>query len=193
MAVSYKKLWKLLVDREMSRTELRRATGMTTTCLAKLGRDESVNIEVLARICQCLECSLSDIVEIVDDKALSFYKAFAKNAILTEESDLIRTYRLEYEGVSYSVKVTKQAANKHTVIHCAGDTVYWEQRDKEGLAGERTLLVKRPLFRREDNALLVVSGNPSAFTGLDEASKSKKGALVVLSQLDFKKFAPNEE
>ena len=47
MAVSYKKLWKLLIDREMNKTELRTATGITTTALAKLGRNENVNTEVL--------------------------------------------------------------------------------------------------------------------------------------------------
>ena len=52
MAVCYKKLWKLLIDKNMNKTELRMAAGITTTALAKLGRDENVNTEVLAKICQ---------------------------------------------------------------------------------------------------------------------------------------------
>ncbi len=64
MAVCYKKLWKLLIDKNMSKTELRIATGITTTALAKLGRDENVNTEVLVKICQTLECDISDIMEI---------------------------------------------------------------------------------------------------------------------------------
>lgn len=66
MAVCYKKLWKLLIDKNMNKTELRTATGITTTALAKLGRNENVNTEVLVKICKVLECDISDIMEITD-------------------------------------------------------------------------------------------------------------------------------
>ena len=66
MAVSYKKLWKLLIDKDMSKTELRKASGITTTALAKLGRNENVNTEILVKICKVLECDIGDIVETVD-------------------------------------------------------------------------------------------------------------------------------
>ena len=67
MAVCYKKLWKLLIDKNMNKTELRNATGITTTALAKLGRNENVNTEVLVKICKVLDCNIEDIMEIVDD------------------------------------------------------------------------------------------------------------------------------
>ena len=67
MAVCYKKLWKLLIDKNMNKTELRTATGITTTALAKLGRDENVNTEVLAKICQTLDCKIEDIMELVPE------------------------------------------------------------------------------------------------------------------------------
>ena len=67
MAVCYKKLWKLLIDKNMNKTELRTATGITTTALAKLGRNENVNTEVLVKICKALECNIEDILEIVDE------------------------------------------------------------------------------------------------------------------------------
>ena len=66
MAVCYKKLWKLLIDKNMNKTELRTATGITTTARAKLGRNENVNTEVLVKICKVLECDISDIMEITD-------------------------------------------------------------------------------------------------------------------------------
>ena len=66
MAVSYKKLWKLLIDKDMKKKDLRLATGITTTALAKLGKNEPVNLEILLRICKVLRCDLSDIVEIVE-------------------------------------------------------------------------------------------------------------------------------
>ena len=67
MAVSYKKLWKLLIDKDMKKKDLRMATGMTTTALAKLGKNEHVNTEILAKICKVLECNIEDIVEVVEE------------------------------------------------------------------------------------------------------------------------------
>ena len=67
MAVSYKKLWKLLIDKDMKKKDLRIATGMTTTALAKLGKNEHVNTEILAKICKVLDCNIEDIVEVVDE------------------------------------------------------------------------------------------------------------------------------
>ena len=67
MAVCYKKLWKLLIDKNMNKTELRMASGITTTALAKLGRDENVNTEVLAKICKVLECGVDDVMEFIPD------------------------------------------------------------------------------------------------------------------------------
>ena len=68
MAVCYKKLWKLLIDKKMNKTELRMASGITTTALAKLGRNENVNTEVLAKICKTLDCKIEDIMEMVPDE-----------------------------------------------------------------------------------------------------------------------------
>jgi DNA-binding Xre family transcriptional regulator len=68
MAVCYKKLWKLLIDKNMNKTELRTATGITTTSLAKLGRNENVNTEVLVKICKALDCNIEDIMEIVGEE-----------------------------------------------------------------------------------------------------------------------------
>ena len=66
MVVSYKKLWKLLIDKDMKKKDLREATGITTTALAKLGRNENVSTEILVKICKVLQCDISDIMEIVD-------------------------------------------------------------------------------------------------------------------------------
>lgn len=67
MAASYKKLWKLLIDKDMKKEDLRKAAGITTTAMAKLGRNENVNTEVLLKICKVLHCDISDIMEIVED------------------------------------------------------------------------------------------------------------------------------
>lgn len=67
MAVSYKKLWKILIDREMTKTQLRKESGISTGALAKLGKNENVNTEVLVKICGVLQCDISDIMELVEE------------------------------------------------------------------------------------------------------------------------------
>lgn len=69
MAVSYKKLWKLLIDRDMNKTQLREKAGITTSALAKLGKNENVSTEVLVKICSTLNCGISDIMEITEEGA----------------------------------------------------------------------------------------------------------------------------
>lgn len=64
MMLSYNKLWKLMIDKGVNKTQLREMTGITTNILAKLGKNESVQVEILAKICDVLECDLNDIVEI---------------------------------------------------------------------------------------------------------------------------------
>ena len=63
--VSYKKLFKLLIDRDMSRTELRLKAGISSVPLAKLGKNEGVTTNVLVKICTALNCNIGDIVDIV--------------------------------------------------------------------------------------------------------------------------------
>ncbi len=67
MGVSYKKLWKLLIDRDMTKTEMRKQSGISTGALAKLGKNETVSMEVLVKICSALDCDLNDIVELTGE------------------------------------------------------------------------------------------------------------------------------
>ena len=69
MAISYKKLWKLLIDRNLIKKDLRIAAGLSTNALAKLGKNEDVSTEVLRKICRALNCEITDIMEFVDDEA----------------------------------------------------------------------------------------------------------------------------
>ena len=68
MSVCYNKLWKLLIDKNMNKTDLRLAAGITTTALAKLGKNENVNTEMLVKICSALKCDIADIMEIIENK-----------------------------------------------------------------------------------------------------------------------------
>jgi len=62
-AISYNKLWKLLIDKGLSKTELRKLAGVSTNVIAKLGKSESVSMETLAKICAALDCEITDILE----------------------------------------------------------------------------------------------------------------------------------
>ena len=67
MTVSYKKLWKLLIDKEMMKKDLAEKANISSASIAKLGRNENVNTDILLRICEALECDVSDIMEVVED------------------------------------------------------------------------------------------------------------------------------
>lgn len=67
MAISYKKLWKLLIDKNMIKKDLRISAGLSTNAIAKLGKNENVSTEVLGKICKALNCEISDIMEFIDD------------------------------------------------------------------------------------------------------------------------------
>lgn len=64
MAISYKKLWKLLIDKDMKKEDLRIKAGISTNTMAKLGKNENVNTDILAKICSALDCDIVDIMEI---------------------------------------------------------------------------------------------------------------------------------
>lgn len=68
MSVSYKKLWKLLIDKDMTKIELKDAAGISTGTLAKLGKNENVTTDVLVKVCKALDCDIADIVEIIREE-----------------------------------------------------------------------------------------------------------------------------
>lgn len=69
MAVSYRKLWKLLIDKDMKKKDLRLSAGISTNALAKMGKNERVTTDVIDKVCCALNCDVGDIMEIVDDKS----------------------------------------------------------------------------------------------------------------------------
>lgn len=67
MSISYNKLWKKLIDNNMTKTELRLKTDIGTSTLAKLGKNEQVSMDVLLRICKTLDCDIADIMELTKE------------------------------------------------------------------------------------------------------------------------------
>ena len=67
MAVSYNKLWKMLIDKDMNKTELKNRAKVSTNVIAKLGKNEPVSMETLEKICRVLQCNIGDICEICEE------------------------------------------------------------------------------------------------------------------------------
>ena len=70
MIISYKKLWKLLIDRDLKKKDLREMSGISPSTIAKLGRNENINTEVIIKICQALNCDICDMMEIIENKSI---------------------------------------------------------------------------------------------------------------------------
>ena len=68
MKASYKKLWKLLVDKDMSKADLHKASGLSSSTMTKLRKGEDVSMEALRKICTVLNCNIGDIVEFINDE-----------------------------------------------------------------------------------------------------------------------------
>lgn len=68
MPFSYNKLWKLLIDKNMTKSELTKAIGISSSTMAKMGKNENVSLEVIDKICALLECDINDILEYVSTK-----------------------------------------------------------------------------------------------------------------------------
>lgn len=70
MAISYKKLWKLLIDKDMTAVELRQKTGIAPNTMTKLRKDEEVSLSVLVKICTALNVNIGDIMDLIPDSKI---------------------------------------------------------------------------------------------------------------------------
>ena len=68
MAVTYTKLWKLLLDKKLKRTDLKEIAGISSSTLAKLGKDEYVSMESIDRLCAALKCDISEVISVSNEK-----------------------------------------------------------------------------------------------------------------------------
>lgn len=68
MARSYNKLWKMMIDKKMNKTQLRLAANISTNAMAKLGRNESVPIETLEKICDVFKCTIDDVMDFISEE-----------------------------------------------------------------------------------------------------------------------------
>ena len=197
MYMDYSKLWKLLIDKNITKTELMELTGISSRVLAKLSKNETITTETLSRICSALNCDVSNIMECKEESNLSFYKYFSKHGRLVSETELYKTYEVTYKEKLYVVHITKKSA-KGTIINCRLDgTIYWEQLYPFGgrmspSITENSLI--KPIRRADEIVVVAIKGRPG-FTGLDEgiyiSSKRQlpdKNSVYVMSETSFKLF-----
>ena len=71
MQVSYKKLWKILIDKDMKKTDLQSDAGISWSSVTKLSKGETVSMEVIMKICKTLECNIGDIMDLIPDKNMN--------------------------------------------------------------------------------------------------------------------------
>ena len=128
MYIDYSKLWKILIDKGMTKTELMEETGLSSRIIAKLTKNETVTTETITKICSSLNCDVSDIMELKDEKSLSLYNYYTKFGIVTENNENYKTVKFIHNDKKYTVYAMKKAVGKSTIIHCGNDgTIYREQ------------------------------------------------------------------
>lgn len=71
MKVSYKKLWKMLIDKDMMKKDIQKETGISWATITKMSKGETVSTEVLMKICRVLHCDVGDIMEFIDDENIT--------------------------------------------------------------------------------------------------------------------------
>ncbi|MBR7184413.1 MAG: helix-turn-helix transcriptional regulator [Clostridia bacterium] len=202
MYITYTKLWKLLLERGMTRTDLMNLTGLSSRVMAKLTRDETVTTDTVARICAALQCDVGDIMAYTAETALSPYQYFRRFGEKIAENEQIETFTFTVNSQKFVVHATRSSADKHTLIHCRENgTVYWEQLYPLGggiSSPSRTehVLIK-PQGTPGEITVLLIKGRPGMITGLDEgiftASRSplrRADGVFVMSEPAFKLFVP---
>ena len=200
MYIDYSKLWKLLIDKGMSKTDLMALTGISSRVLAKLSKNETVTTDTVARICTALDCNVSDMMECIGEDSLSLYAAYKKLGVCTDETETYEAVRFCVGDTKYAVYQSKQKATKATHISCGEDgTVHWEQWYPIGhiaMTPERSVLIK-PTRDGDETVIVLIKGKPAVINGLDEngfvsARGVKKRAtdVYVMSEAAFKMFKP---
>lgn len=201
MYIDYTKLWKLLIDKGMSKTDLLELTGISSRVLAKLSKNETVTTDTIARICTALNCDVGDMMECVERERLSVYGHYKKYGKIIEKNELYTTVQFAAGEQMYIVYVTTEAAKRGTTICCEKDqTVYWEQMQPNGPfpIKERSVLIK-PQGKKKSTVIVLIKGKPSAITGLDEGifvssrgTRRKETDVYVMSEAAFKAFEPKD-
>ena len=97
MYISYSNLWKLLTEKELSKSDLMELTGLSSRVIAKLAKNETVTTDTIAKICAALSCNVSDIMEYSNELSLSLYNYSRMFGELIEENEIVKKMVVDYE------------------------------------------------------------------------------------------------
>ena len=197
MYIDYSKLWKLLIDKGLSKTDLIQLTGLSSRVIAKLSKNETVTTDTVARICAAFDCDVGDIMECVSEEKMPLYSLYKKTGVCTEDNELYKTVKFSAGEHKYTVYESRKKAKKSTHIHCKEDgTVYWEELYSvtHRPISEETVFIK-PKSKADETAIVLIMGKPGFISGLDENGFiSSRGVLknpsdiYVMSETAFKLF-----
>ena len=210
MYINYSKLWRLLAEKGLSKSDLMELTGLSSRVVAKLTKNETVTTDTIAKICTALSCGVSDVMECVSESDISLYQYFRSFGKVIEENENVKKVAFTFREQKYAVYITKETATKATQIMCADNgSVYWRQyrisfahmssfgTSAAGPLNDVKVLVK-PTRAADEIAIVVIKGKPSIISGLDEGvwvsaayGKLKgKNDIFVMTEASFKLFSP---
>lgn len=210
MYIDYSKLWKLLAEKGLSKSDLMQLTGLSSRIIAKLNKNATVTTDTIARICAALSCGVSDIMECVSENSLSLYQYCRSFGKVIEKNENVKKYAFVFCERKYAVYITNETATKATQIKCADNgAIYWRQyhisfahmssfgTSAAGPLNDNKVLVK-PARAADETAIVVIKGKPSLISGLDEGiwvsaergkAKTPKD-VFVMTEAQFKLFVP---
>lgn len=198
MYMDYSKLWKKLIEKNMTKTDLMEETGLSSRIIAKLSKNETVTTETILKICTCLNCDVSDIMECKEEKSLSLYNYYTKFGKKINETENYCIVKFEYDLKKYIVYVIKKSISKSTIIYLNYDgTIYREQLYPFG-GVMRPSCVKssllKPIKHKDETVIVLFKGKPN-FRNLDSgifiSAKNKNfsdSSIYVMTESSFKLF-----
>jgi len=202
MAISYAKLWKLLIDRGISKTELMQLTGVSSRTMAKLSKNETVTTDTIARICSVLHCDVGQMMEYREEtEPATLYGCYRETGVTMFRGESYQLVTFSAGGRDYTVYASQKAATKGSHIHCKPDgSIYWEQLYPFGGMSTPTRdnrFFLKPETEKGRVTIVLITGKPGIITGLDEGlCVSHRGILksdehfYVMSEAAFKLFEP---
>ena len=110
MCMDYSKLWKLLAEKGLSKSDLMELTGLSSRVIGKLVKNETVTTDTLSKICAALSCDVGSIMECVDENTLSLYRYCRAYGKQTEENERVKKIGFVFGNRNYTVYFSKRAA-----------------------------------------------------------------------------------
>ena len=198
MYMDYTKLWKLLIDKNMTKTDLMQITGLSSRIIAKLSKNENINTDTLSKICKALNCDVSDIMECKEKRKMLLYNFYKKLGVVVEKEENYKIIKFQFEGLNYVIYRVNKTMNKSMIVNCKADgTIYIEQFYPFGGIMRPSSIEKplvKPIKNRDETVIVVFPGKP-CFTGVDDGifvtSKNDNitdSSIYVMSEATFKQF-----